>query len=107
VNENEYGGEEGGGSLFLCPKEVIGMIKKVSIQLNRSLICGGVAIVERDGSEACIFFDVVKTKPLKVIVGSRGKEVPERDADAYEAALLALFEKHNVPLKLGTYSITA
>jgi len=83
------------------------MIKKVSIQLNRSLICGGVAIVERDGAEACIFFDVVKSNPLKVIVGSRGKVVPEQDADAYEAELLNLFEQHNVPLQLGTYSITA
>ncbi|GIQ63124.1 hypothetical protein PACILC2_16920 [Paenibacillus cisolokensis] len=78
------------------------MINKVSIQLNRSLICSGVAIVERDGAEVCIFFDLVKTKPLKVIVGIRGREVPERDADVYEAAL-----KHNVPLKIGTYSITA
>jgi BarA-like signal transduction histidine kinase len=92
---------------FFCPKEAIGMIKKVSIQLNQSLICGGVAIVERDGTEACIFFDVVKSSPLKVIVGSRGKQVPEHEADAYEAALLHLFEKHNVPLKLGTYSISA
>lgn len=41
--------------------------------------------MERDGAEACIFFDVVKTKPLKVIVGSRGREVTERDADVYEA----------------------
>ncbi|CAM3818707.1 hypothetical protein [Marinicrinis lubricantis] len=83
------------------------MIKKVSIQLNHRLICGGVAIVEQDGAESCIYFDVVKCEPLKVIVGNRGKEVPESDADAYEKVLLELFKKHDVPLKLGTYSIPA
>ncbi|MFD1130707.1 hypothetical protein [Paenibacillus sp. PDC88] len=81
------------------------MIKKVSIQLNRSLICGGVAIVDKNGSDACIFFDVVKSNPIKVIVGNRGKEVPENEADVYEHTLLELFAKHNVPLQLGTYLV--
>ncbi|MGU3473127.1 hypothetical protein ACLBWT_18515 [Paenibacillus sp. D51F] len=83
------------------------MIKKVSIQLNQSLICGGVAIVEQEGKEHCIFFDVVKSQPIRVIVGSRGKEVTEEDADMYEKVLLDLFLKHNVPLKLGTFAISA
>ncbi|AWP25223.1 MULTISPECIES: hypothetical protein [Paenibacillus] len=81
------------------------MIKKVSIQLNRSLICGGVAVVEKNGIDACIFFDVVKSTPIKVIVGNRGKEVPEHEADEYEHALLELFVRHNVPLQIGTYSV--
>jgi hypothetical protein len=83
------------------------MIKKVSIQLNRSLICGGIAIVERGNEQNCIFFDVVKSRPIKVIVGSRGKLVSEEDADVYEKALLDLFLKHEVPLQLGTFAITA
>lgn len=83
------------------------MIKKVSIQLNQSLICGGIAIVERVGEEHCIFFDVVKSEPIRVIVGSRGKQVSEENADIYEKALLDLFLKHNVPLKLGTFAISA
>jgi len=84
------------------------LIKKVSIQLNMSLICGGVAIVEReDGIEDCIFFDVVKTSPIKIIVGSRGKNVSISEADNYERALLDLFVLHKIPLRLGTYSVTA
>lgn len=83
------------------------MIKKVSIQLNQSLICGGIAIVEREGEQDCIYFDVVKSTPIKVIVGNRGKQVAEEDADAYETALLDLFTKHDVPLKLGTFAIPA
>ncbi|AGA59999.1 hypothetical protein Theco_3995 (plasmid) [Thermobacillus composti KWC4] len=82
-------------------------IKKVSIQLNQSLICGGVAVVERDGRDRCIFFDVVKSHPIKVIVGSRGKEISEEEADLYEKELLDLFNQHHVPLKLGTFAITA
>ncbi len=83
------------------------MIKKVSIQLNQSLICGGIAIVESEGEQDCIYFDVVKSHPIKVIVGNRGKQVTEEDADMYEAALLDLFIKHDVPLKLGTFAIPA
>lgn len=83
------------------------MIKKVSIQLNQSLICGGIAIVEREGDQECIYFDVVKSNPIKVIVGNRGKKVTEEDADVYEAALLKLFTEHNVPLKLGTFAVPA
>jgi hypothetical protein len=83
------------------------MIKKVSIQLNQSLICGGVAIVERNGEQNSIYFDVVKSHPVKVVVGNRGKQVTEEDADMYEKALLDLFLKHDVPLKLGTFAITA
>ncbi len=83
------------------------MIKKVSIQLNQSLLCGGVAIAERDGEEDCIYFDVVKSHPIRVIVGGRGKLIMEKDADMYETELLELFTKHNVPLKLGNYAVTA
>lgn len=83
------------------------MIKNVSIQLNQSLICGGVAIVEREGEQSCIYFDVVKSTPIRIIVGGRGKQIEEEDADMYEKALLDLFLKHNVPLKLGTYAISA
>ncbi|MFD2614691.1 hypothetical protein [Paenibacillus gansuensis] len=82
-------------------------VQKVSIQLNHSLICGGVAIVEREGQQSCVYFDVVKSQPIRVIVGNRGKQVSEEDADLYEEALLDLFLKHNVPLKLGTYAISA
>lgn len=82
-------------------------IQKVSIQLNRSLICGGVAIVEREGQSICVYFDVVKSLPIRVIVGNRGKQVSDDDADLYEKALLALFLKHDVPLKLGEYALSA
>jgi hypothetical protein len=81
------------------------MIKNVSIQLNQSLICGGVVIVEREGERNCVYFDVVKSTPIRVIVGGRGKQIDEGDADLYEKELLDLFLKHNVPLKLGTYTI--
>lgn len=84
-----------------------GNILKVSIQLNQSLICGGVAIVEREGQQTCVYFDVVKSVPIRVIVGSRGKQVSEEDADLYEKAMLDLFLKHNVPMKLGTYALSA
>jgi hypothetical protein len=95
------------------------MIKKVSIQLNQDLICGGLAIVEREGHEDCIYFDVVKGPAPQVIVGGRGKrrgrgklryqDVPitDEEADQFEKALLALFVDHGVPLKIGNYSITA
>lgn len=83
------------------------LIKKVSIQMSQSLICGGLAVVERNGRDRCIFFDVVKSLPIKVIVGSRGKDISEEDADLYEQELLDLFIRHQVPLKLGTYAITA
>ena len=83
------------------------MIKKVSIKLNQSGICGGLAIVERDGKDICIDFDVVKSHPILVIVGGRGKHVAEEDADMYEKALLDLFLKQSVPMKLGTFAIPA
>ncbi|WP_336775143.1 hypothetical protein [Paenibacillus sp. MMO-58] len=82
------------------------MIKKVSIQLNQSLLCGGCAVVERDGHHETIFFDVVKSNPIIVIVGGRGKEIKPRSlADEYEKELLELFLKHNVPFKLGIHDI--
>lgn len=77
------------------------MIKKVSILLNQQPICGGHALVEKDGELDTIYFDVVKMIPLKVIVAGRGKRVTERDADMYENELLVLFQKHAVPEKLG------
>jgi hypothetical protein len=84
------------------------MIKKVSIQLNCSLICGGLAIVERDGIDDCIDFDVVKGGPApQVIVGGRGKRIPVTEADQLEKALLDLFIKHKVPLEKGNYVISA
>lgn len=83
------------------------MIKRVSIQLNQSLICGGMAIVERDGLEDCIYFDVVKGLIPQVIVGGRGKRVSEDEADQLEAELLDLFLKHKVPMKLGTFALSA
>lgn len=82
------------------------MIKKVSIQLNQSLICGGIAIVERGDYEECIDFDVVKGGPApQVIVGGRGKRVPVEDADHIEKALLELFVKHKVLMEIGTYIV--
>ena len=84
------------------------MIKKVSIQVNHRLICSGLAVVERDGNEECIFFDVVKGNPINVIVGSRGKNLADkRDADLYAKELLNLFVKHNLPLEVGDHSIPA
>lgn len=83
------------------------MIKQISIKLNQSLICGGLAILERDGEQICVDFDVVKTHPIQVIVGSRGKKIKVEDADVYEAELLDLFLKHSVPMKLGTFAIPA
>jgi hypothetical protein len=100
------GGADIASSFFMSKKEAIGMIKNVSIQLQ-SLICGGVAIVERNGVKDSIYFDVVKSHPVKVVVGNRGKQVTEEDADMYEKALLDLFLKHDVPLKIGTFAITA
>lgn len=83
------------------------MIKKVTIQLNQTLVCGGCAVVEKDGQQDTIFFDVVKSSPITVIVGSRGKQVSEEDADLYEKLLLELFIQHKVPRKLGIYRIPA
>lgn len=85
------------------------MIKKVSIQLNQSLIFGGMAIVEREGHEESIYFDVVIGGLIpQVIVGGRGKKgMSDKEADEYEQALLDLFIKHNVPKKLGTYAVSA
>ncbi|WP_225446637.1 hypothetical protein [Paenibacillus rhizovicinus] len=77
------------------------MIKKVSIQLNQQPICGGHALVEKDGELDTIYFDVVKTIPLRVIVAGRGKRVTEKDADMYEKELLILFQKHAVSEKLS------
>ncbi|CAM4050118.1 hypothetical protein L1N85_24570 [Paenibacillus alkaliterrae] len=83
------------------------MIKQVSIQLNQSMVCGGCAFVERDGRKETIFFDVVKSQPIAVIVGSRGKQLTDEDADFYEKSLLALFIKHDVPLKIGVFAVPA
>lgn len=84
------------------------MIKKVSIQVNHRLICSGLAVVERDGNEECIFFDVVKGNPLNVIVGSRGKNTTDKEEAAFYAKeLLDLFVKHNLPLEIGNHSISA
>lgn len=94
-------------SSFFISKGVIRMIKRVSIQLNQSLICGGVAIMEQGGERNCIYFDVVKSDPIRVIVGNRGKQVSEEDADMYEKALFELFIKHHIPLKLGTFTVPA
>ncbi|MDH6674929.1 hypothetical protein M2277_005628 [Paenibacillus sp. LBL] len=84
------------------------MIKWVSIRLNFSLICGGLAIVERDGHSDCIDFDVAKggEVPL-VIVGGRGKRIPIEEAEQIERALLELFIKHQVPMEIGNYVISA
>lgn len=83
-------------------------IKKVSIQLNHSLICGGMAFVERDGKEACIDFDVLKHSPAPlVVVGGRGKWVSNEEADEIEKALQELFNAHQIPLEIGTYIVSA
>ncbi|OME78618.1 hypothetical protein BK120_23045 [Paenibacillus sp. FSL A5-0031] len=83
------------------------MITRISIQLNQSLVCGGCAFVERDGQTETIFFDVVKSFPIAVIVGSRGKQLTDKDADFYEKSLLELFLKHDIPLKIGAYAVSA
>ena len=82
-------------------------VQKVSIQLNQKLICGGVALIEHDGRSVPVFFDVVKSDPIRIIVGGRGKEIPIQDADLYENALMEIFKKHNIPLKLGCYRVSA
>lgn len=83
------------------------MIKKVSIQLNQnqSPTFGGLAIVEKDGELNHIYFDVVKSYPIKVIVAGVGKKLPVNDVDMYEKELLDLFLKHSVPQKLGIVDI--
>ncbi|MFC5402457.1 hypothetical protein [Cohnella soli] len=77
------------------------MMKKVSIQVSKSPVCFGQAVVEKDGVHIPIFFDVVKSYPLHVIVSGRGKTVKDKDADAYERELLKLLIKHGIPKKLG------
>ncbi|WP_187768192.1 hypothetical protein [Paenibacillus sp. PL91] len=52
-----------------------------------------------------IFFDVVKSLPITVIVGSRGKQHTNEDADFYEKSLLELFIKQDVPQNWGLRSI--
>jgi hypothetical protein len=89
-------------------KEEIRMIKKVSILINQSLICGGLAIVEQDGHEDCIDFDIVKGGlPPQVIVGGRGKKISDENADIFEEELLEVFVKHNISYKLGEYDVSA
>lgn len=84
------------------------MIKTVSIQMNRSLICGGVAILERDDKGLdYVYFDILKKHPIRVIVGGRGKSISAEDADRLEQELLNLFVNHNIPLELGTVKVTA
>lgn len=85
------------------------MIKAVSIQLNQQgPVCGGYALMKRDDREEFIYFDVVKTDPIAVIVANRGKtsiQIPEEIADEYEKSLLAFLIKHDVPQKLGPLSV--
>lgn len=63
--------------------------------------------MERDGRKVTIFFDVVKSLPIAVIVGSRGKQLTNEDADFYEKSLLELFNKHDVPFKIGVFAVSA
>ncbi|MFX3639851.1 MAG: hypothetical protein ACE3L7_14545 [Candidatus Pristimantibacillus sp.] len=83
------------------------MIIRVSIQLNKSFICGGLAIVEREGQEECIYFDVVKGSVPKIIIGGRGKIISPEEADLLESELLTLFTKHKVPFTLVDCTISA
>lgn len=50
------------------------MIKKVMIQGDLGILCSGLAIVDLDGSDVCIDFDVVKPPQTNVIVGGRKSE---------------------------------
>lgn len=49
------------------------MIKKVMIQGDLGTLCSGLAIVDLDGNDVCIDFDVVKPPNTNVIVGGRKK----------------------------------
>ncbi|MFB5268187.1 hypothetical protein ACE41H_15575 [Paenibacillus enshidis] len=83
------------------------MIIAVCIQMNRSLIVGGYAVVKKDNNKKVIDFDVVKGEPLQVIVGGRGKRVPDEFADWCEEQLLELFKSHQVPLSIGLHNAIA
>ncbi|WP_375102273.1 hypothetical protein ACDZ28_00950 (plasmid) [Paenibacillus sp. RS8] len=82
------------------------MIKKVMIQDDLGILCSGLAIVDLDGSDVCIDFDVVKPPQTNVIVGGRKKRISMEDADQFERELFELFTFHNIPLKIGTYAIS-
>lgn len=83
------------------------MILAVCIQMNRTLIAAGFAIILHDNKKRTIDFDVVKGEELQVIVGSRGKRVPAALADLCEEQLLELFETHQVSLDVGQYDTAA
>lgn len=94
-------------SFFLCPqKEDLWMIKKVMIQGDLGMLCSGLAIVDLDGNDVCIYFDVVKPPYMNVIVGGRKKLISMEEADQFERELFELFTFHNIPLKIGTYAIS-
>lgn len=77
------------------------MMRKVSIQVSGGLVCCGQAIVEKDGEQRHILFDVVKY-PLQVVINDRKTLNKEgNDVVAYEEELLQLLIKHGVPQKLG------
>lgn len=82
------------------------MIKKIMIQCDLGMLCSGIAIVNLDGDDVCIDFDVVKPPRTQVIVGGRKKRISLEEADQFESELFALFTLHNVPLRIGTYSIS-
>ncbi|MCC3378394.1 hypothetical protein ACFQ5D_23430 [Paenibacillus farraposensis] len=84
-------------------------IRAVCIQMETSLILGGYAVIVIDHIKTIVDFDVVHENnlPEKVIVGGRGRRIPDQHAQMCEELLLQYFQQQVVPLNKGLYEVSA
>ncbi|ALS10019.1 hypothetical protein ABE82_26805 (plasmid) [Paenibacillus peoriae] len=84
-------------------------IKAVCIQMKASLILGGYAVIVINHIKTIVDFDVVHDNniPERVLVGGRGKKLPEQHIQVCEELLLDYFQQQVVPLNKGLYEVSA